>query len=173
MGLENLKSIRRSKRLYLNHTIHTNMFFLLSISGMYGHFLYPISDNDAGGLLKPVRYAKLKGLDFWRITLRTPTMTKHPESEHLSMGPFEVNSALALVEDSYEPLVRHLDCTNYCACLNLAVALDWESFTCEGCSGDINESLKWRARQSARRDDITRALCPKPDLRTVKGSRSE
>ena len=86
------------------------------------------------------------------------------------LGPFEVSDPIPAAsnvqtvagfsgcEERY--LVRELDCKNYQTCLNLAAALNWDSFTCESCEGDINESLKWRAIHSTRKDALANALCP-------------
>jgi hypothetical protein len=57
------------------------------------------------------------------------------------------------------PYVRELDCNNYAECLNLAVALNWSSFTCHGCSGEVNQSLVWRAHHAAKRDLVAKKLC--------------
>jgi len=59
---------------------------------------------------------------------------------------------------------RRFDCSNYCTCLDLAAALNWDNFTCRGCSGDIDEALLWRARQALRKDDIARQVCDLPAI---------
>jgi hypothetical protein len=87
------------------------------------------------------------------------------------MGPFEVVTSALNDDSSADTVVRNLDCKNYCTCLNVAVALNWESFTCAGCNGDINQSLNWRAGQSALRDSVTRALCPKPNISMIRGTK--
>gem|GEM_PF-6479002 len=69
------------------------------------------------------------------------------------------NGALPLSEDHEQTLTRNIDCLNYQRCLNLAATLDWDGFSCEGCSGEINESLLWRAGQRARKDSVAMALC--------------
>lgn len=66
--------------------------------------------------------------------------------------------------------VRELDCAHYDECLNLAAALNWASFTCEGCSGEVNQALLWRAHQSARKDSVARRLCELRPLKMLKGS---
>lgn len=91
------------------------------------------------------------------------TMSKTPSA----MGPFEVECSAFQSAVSEQSLTRNLDCTNYCTCLNVAVALNWESFTCEGCSGEINQSLKWRAGQSARQDSVSRVLCPRLGIELI------
>ena len=66
--------------------------------------------------------------------------------------------------------VRELDCAHYDECLNLAAALNWTSFTCEGCCGEVNQTLLWRAHQSARKDSVARRLCGLRPLKMLKGS---
>jgi hypothetical protein len=69
------------------------------------------------------------------------------------------DNVLPLSETHEQTLTRNIDCSNYQRCLNLAATLDWESFSCEGCNGEINESLLWRAGQRARKDRVAKALC--------------
>lgn len=54
---------------------------------------------------------------------------------------------------------RQYGCSNYETCLNIAAALNWETFTCGRCSGSINQQLVWQAHQARRRDGVARALC--------------
>jgi hypothetical protein len=89
-------------------------------------------------------------------------------------GPFEVSStnqvplgSAPTTTSSETELVRELDCKNYTTCLNLAAALNWESFTCEGCSGEINKSLSWRAGQSAIKDKVVKLLCGKAVIKIL------
>lgn len=56
--------------------------------------------------------------------------------------------------------VRNLRCKNYEQCLELAIALRWESFSCETCSGTINETLRWRVDRHVFHDKVARYLCP-------------
>ncbi len=63
-----------------------------------------------------------------------------------------------------EPPRRRYECAHYDTCLDLAAALNWHSFTCRGCSGSVNESLMWRARQKARKDSVAKALCDLPPI---------
>ncbi|MFO0417350.1 MAG: hypothetical protein ACK5Y6_08690 [Pseudomonadota bacterium] len=86
-------------------------------------------------------------------------------------GPFEVkgehtNQATGEASED-ETIERNLDCANYEKCLDLAAALDWGTFTCEGCAGEINESLKWRAGQSTRRDPLAKAICGEPSFSCI------
>jgi hypothetical protein len=63
-----------------------------------------------------------------------------------------------------EPPRRRYECAHYDTCLDLAAALNWHSFTCRGCSGSVDETLMWRARQKARKDSVARALCDLPPI---------
>ncbi len=63
-----------------------------------------------------------------------------------------------------EPPRRRYECAHYDTCLDLAAALNWNSFTCRGCSGSVDETLMWRARQKARKDSIAKALCDLPPI---------
>lgn len=95
-------------------------------------------------------------------------------------GPFEVHSELLeespLNTDksntSSQPTSvdevprRYYDCSNYERCLGLAASLNWESFTCNGCNGEINETLTWRAHLSARKDSVAKHLFQAPPITT-------
>jgi len=88
---------------------------------------------------------------------------------------FGTNSALDLASvndedaavETMEPPERRYGCSNYDSCLDLAAALNWESFTCKSCSGTINEKLYWRAHQATRKDSVAKALCDLPPLSAV------
>ena len=57
------------------------------------------------------------------------------------------------------PPLRQYDCSNYETCLDLAAALDWESFSCNGCCGKINECLVWQAHQVEKYDAVAHMIC--------------
>jgi hypothetical protein len=97
------------------------------------------------------------------------TMSEHKQQIGIQ-GPFEVPLSDAPSDIPEDELPRELDCSNYERCLDLAAALNWESFTCKGCCGEINECLTWRARQISRKDSMVRALCGTPKIETVPGS---
>lgn len=80
-------------------------------------------------------------------------------------GPFQVieDSGLGIVDDPVSAPRRRFSCSNYDLCLNLAAALNWDNFTCRGCSGQVDESLLWRARQAMKRDMVVRRLCDIPE----------
>jgi len=100
-----------------------------------------------------------------------------PHNEQLGdPGPFEVR--FSDVEDAApcegegstsrdEMPRRRYDCACYERCLELAAALNWESFTCRGCNGVVNESLLWRVGQAIRRDSVAKALCAAPKIPTL------
>lgn len=112
-------------------------------------------------------------------------MNQPPKNSQDTPGPFQVvfqaggtlpsqlgsNAAEDLyltLDEAADPL-RKLECNHYDTCLNLAAALNWESFSCEGCCGSINESLRWRAGQNTRRDAVAKAICGSPKATIVKG----
>ena len=82
-------------------------------------------------------------------------------------GPFQIveNDGHGVLEDPISPPRRRFSCENYETCLNLAAALNWDSFTCRGCSGEINDALLWRARQALRKDSFLIRLCNLPHAR--------
>ena len=82
-------------------------------------------------------------------------------------GPFEIikNEGTGLAENSMVAPRRRYSCSNYETCLNVACALDWDSFTCRGCCGEMNEALVWRARQAIKKDRLVNKLCEKPEIR--------
>lgn len=92
--------------------------------------------------------------------------TSLPQFES-SEGPQNEQLLKPANEDAVE---RRMECSHYEECLNLAAALDWDSFTCAGCNGEINESLLWRAGQSTKRDAIAQAICGAATRSALKGT---
>jgi hypothetical protein len=85
----------------------------------------------------------------------------------LKPGPFQIIEQESLDSPSEAPKRRY-ECSHYETCLNLAAAMNWDSFTCRGCNGEVNESYFWRAQQEAKRDKIVRTLCSHmPDISLV------
>ena len=70
-----------------------------------------------------------------------------------------------------EPPERQYDCKHYETCLDLAASLNWVSFSCKGCVGEVNRALYWRAHQVQRKDSVARALCELRPLESVEGNR--
>ena len=68
-----------------------------------------------------------------------------------------------------EPPERKYDCEHYETCLDLAASLNWASFTCGGCSGEVNSALLWRAHQNQRKDSVAKALCDLKPIQKVSG----
>jgi hypothetical protein len=101
-----------------------------------------------------------------------------------SPGPFEVRFDDLCPEDvkpiagdvqtapNSETPRRRYECPSYDRCLELAAALNWESFTCRGCSGHVNDALLWRAGQAIRRDSVAKAICSAPKISTLSGNGS-
>jgi len=70
-----------------------------------------------------------------------------------------------------EPPERQYDCKHYETCLDLAASLNWISFSCKGCVGEVNQALYWRAHQVQRKDSVARALCELRPLESLDGNR--
>lgn len=77
-------------------------------------------------------------------------------------GPFRVCPAASNSDE--KPPLRHYNCEHYTACLNLAAALNWDSFTCDGCSGQVSQALCWQARQAQKKDAVAGRLCQLPEI---------
>ena len=71
-------------------------------------------------------------------------------------------TAEAAEEEGINPPERIYDCPNYETCLGLAAALDWKSFTCHGCCGEVNQQLLWRAHHRIRNNPSLTKLCNLP-----------
>ena len=71
--------------------------------------------------------------------------------------------------DVAEPPVRKYDCENYETCLAVAAALDWDSFSCKDCCGQVDQRLAWRAQHARKKDSVVRALCDLPELNDAVG----
>ena len=68
---------------------------------------------------------------------------------------------------------RRYSCQNYETCLDLAAALNWDNFTCRGCSGEINQTLYWRAYQEQKKDKVVNQLCDLPEIGVHQTSNSD
>ena len=81
-------------------------------------------------------------------------------------GPFQIigTEGCGSLDDPISPPRRRFSCYNYETCLNLAAALNWDNFTCRGCSGQVNDVVLWRARQEFKRDAIAHRLCELPEI---------
>jgi hypothetical protein len=76
-------------------------------------------------------------------------------------GPIKVTvQELELPENDFPP--RLFSCPNYSSCLSLAAALSWESFTCRGCSGSIDEAIRWRGKSASKKDAL-KLICEVPN----------
>jgi len=84
-------------------------------------------------------------------------------------GPFQIveSEGTGNVDAPIAPPRRRHQCPNYSKCLSLAAALNWDNFTCRGCSAEINQSLLWRAHQAKRRDKVVRELCDLPEITSL------
>ncbi len=84
-------------------------------------------------------------------------------------GPFQVIADEAPQDPKLpiEPPRRRYECSNYEFCLDLAAALNWDNFTCRGCSGEIAQPLLWQANQCARKDQVIRKICSLPQIQCL------
>ena len=82
-------------------------------------------------------------------------------------GPFQIIDidCRGGVDSPISPPRRRYSCEHYDTCLDLAAALNWDNYTCRGCSGNVDQKLLWRARQEIRKDKFVRAICnDMPDI---------
>lgn len=70
-------------------------------------------------------------------------------------------------------LRRRHECPNYSTCLDLAAALDWDNFTCRGCSGEVNPALIWQARVAESKDPLVSKICALPKFEHITLSRDQ
>lgn len=73
-------------------------------------------------------------------------------------GPFQIIENDLSDAPTQAPRRRY-GCSHYCTCLSIAAALNWDSFTCRGCSCEVNDAYRWRARQIVKKDKILQTLC--------------
>lgn len=92
--------------------------------------------------------------------------SKQSELSIGSPGPFPIieNEGRGNVDSPVSAPRRRYSCSHYESCLNLAAALNWDNFTCRGCSGNIEPALLWRAHQALRRDGIAERICSIPEI---------
>jgi hypothetical protein len=84
-------------------------------------------------------------------------------------GPFQIIECdgSGSIDEPITAPRRRYSCPRYATCLDLAAALNWDSFTCRGCSGEIDETLLWRARQAQKRDSVAGEICEIPEIKYV------
>lgn len=84
-------------------------------------------------------------------------------------GPFRINIARSNLDsdETLSPPFRNYDCKNYEECLTLAAAMNWESYTCTGCCGEVNASLCWQAHHAQRKDELVQKICHLPELEMI------
>ena len=82
-------------------------------------------------------------------------------------GPFKIieHDGNGNLQAPIAPPIRRYDCPHYSVCLNLSAALDWDSFTCRGCIGQVDQALYWRARQAQKQDNVADRICEIPAAR--------
>jgi hypothetical protein len=81
-------------------------------------------------------------------------------------GPFQIieSEGSGNVDAPTAAPRRRYECLHYPTCLDLAAALNWDNFTCRGCSAEIDQALLWRAKQAEKRDNVARSLCHIPQI---------
>ncbi len=84
-------------------------------------------------------------------------------------GPFQIISSddAGGVESPQPPPRRRYMCPNYATCLDVAGALNWDNFTCRGCSGEIDATLLWRAKCALKKDKNLGKIFKLPEIETV------
>lgn len=88
------------------------------------------------------------------------------ENGPIKSGPFQIidNGQEANADTPAVPPARRYECPNYETCLNIACALNWDSFGCADCDGTYEQSLFWRARQAVKKDRVASSLCNLPRI---------
>lgn len=84
-------------------------------------------------------------------------------------GPFQLiedDEELQLHRRGEKPR-RKFSCPHYHHCLALAAALNWDSFTCRNCCGEMNKALIWRAHHEKKRDKVVNVICDIPDIHFI------
>jgi predicted Fe-S protein YdhL (DUF1289 family) len=87
-------------------------------------------------------------------------------------GPIRVGSGTAESPTEAATPTRRFACHHYNSCLSLAAVLNWDSFSCRGCSGEIDEAVRWRAKSESRRDATLKRLCVIPNPPIMRSSAS-
>ena len=84
-------------------------------------------------------------------------------------GPFQIISSSAMLGKNCPSKAprRRYSCPNYDVCLDMAAALNWDSFSCRGCSGALDQSLLWQAHQARKHDSIANSLCTIPEIQCI------
>ncbi|MCI5065638.1 hypothetical protein MRY87_07935 [bacterium] len=100
------------------------------------------------------------------------------EESSPSAGPFRLlEEELEAHEDAIpRPMAaptRRYECKNYERCLEIAAALNWESFSCKNCPGEMNEQLIWQAHSAQRHDAVSQQVCDLPTLVCIAGGKRE
>ena len=87
-------------------------------------------------------------------------------------GPFQIikNDEFGGADAPGKAPRRRYSCPNYDTCLDLAAALNWDNFTCRGCSGEVNQALYWRAYQAQKKDQVVNRLCDLPEINVHQNS---
>lgn len=81
-------------------------------------------------------------------------------------GPFQIieSEVQGSLDNPINAPRRRYDCLNYETCLVIAAGLNWDSFTCRGCNGEVEEALSWRARQEINKDNLIKKIFDLPNV---------
>jgi len=104
---------------------------------------------------------------------RSPSPSHNSSEQKSSLGPTVRRASLRIVtaagdaadDEAIIAPERNYECDHYETCLGLAAALNWKSFTCGGCCGEVNQQLLWRAHHHIRNNPALSKLCSLPTLR--------
>lgn len=98
---------------------------------------------------------------------KSQSVPNRSTAQPLEQGPIQI----AFCDNSSPIPVRDVTCSNYQECLNIAACLNWMSFSCENCTGEVAPHLRWRSRIERRRDPVCQALMPAPVIEVTEGGR--
>jgi hypothetical protein len=87
-------------------------------------------------------------------------------------GPFQIieNDGDGNVDRPVIPPRRNYSCSHYDTCLNICASLNWDNFTCRGCSQRVDPNVLWRAQVERRNDPISQSLCKLPPVKPIAGN---
>jgi hypothetical protein len=97
---------------------------------------------------------------------------KSEESKRYLLGPVEIINIRTKKQAKLGgkicnvKLYRNSNCVNYQNCLSIAATLNWHSFTCDGCSGNLNPELSWKVLREAKNDQVSNYFM-KEDKKTL------
>lgn len=93
-------------------------------------------------------------------------------TKNITSGQYEDNTDLVGTAASLYPSTpptRRYDCSLYQNCLEIAGALNWETFSCtspdgQPCSGSIDQKILWQAHLAQKDDQLAKKLFDLPNI---------